>query len=165
MSARVAKIKPKPPTAYVIAGRDGAGKTTFAREFLPDFVKCREFLNADLIAAGLSPFAPERQNVRAGRLLLERVGELAERQEDFGLWLSSKSGCINGSNGKRRKRMEKPTENPLAKLVEAALRQVAKKVVKRAKASGTPVIIWEDEKIKRVEPRNISKTRKRTPEN
>jgi hypothetical protein len=61
--------------------------------------------------------------------------------------------------------MEKPTENPLAKLVEAALRQVAKKVVKRAKASGTPVIIWEDEKIKRVEPRNISKTRKRTPEN
>src|SRR5271168_3613615 len=74
----------KPPTVYVIAGPNGAGKTTFASEFLPDFVKCREFLNADLIAAGLSPFAPEAQNVRAGRLLLERIRELAGERVDFG---------------------------------------------------------------------------------
>jgi predicted ABC-type ATPase len=72
------------PTAYVIAGPNGAGKTTFASSFLPDFVHCREFLNADLIAAGLSPFDPESQNVRAGRLLLERVGELASERADFG---------------------------------------------------------------------------------
>lgn len=72
------------PTAYVIAGPNGAGKTTFATEFLPDFVNCREFLNADLIAAGLSPFAPESQNIRAGRLLLERLHELREQQKDFG---------------------------------------------------------------------------------
>jgi predicted ABC-type ATPase len=72
------------PTVYVIAGPNGAGKTTFASEFLPDFVKCREFLNADLIAAGLSPFAPESQNLRAGRLLLERIRELAEERADFG---------------------------------------------------------------------------------
>lgn len=51
------------PTVYVIAGPNGAGKTTFASKYLPDFVKCRQFLNADLIAAGLSPFAPETQNV------------------------------------------------------------------------------------------------------
>jgi predicted ABC-type ATPase len=51
---------------------------------LPDFVQCREFLNADLIAAGLSPFAPETQNVRAGRLLLVRIGELAGERADFG---------------------------------------------------------------------------------
>jgi len=75
----------KPPTVYVIAGPNGAGKTTFASEFLPDFVDCRQFLNADLIAAGLSPFAPETQNVKAGRLLLERIGELASAGEDFGL--------------------------------------------------------------------------------
>jgi predicted ABC-type ATPase len=77
------------PTVYVIAGPNGAGKTTFASQFLPDFVKCREFLNADLIAAGLSPFAPERQNLRAGRLLLERIGELAQERADFGFerWL------------------------------------------------------------------------------
>lgn len=47
------------PTVYVIAGPNGAGKTTFATDFLPGFVQCREFVNADLIAAGLSPFAPE----------------------------------------------------------------------------------------------------------
>jgi predicted ABC-type ATPase len=72
------------PTVYVIAGPNGAGKTTFSSEFLPDFVNCREFLNADLIAAGLSPFAPETQNVRAGRLLLERIRELARDKQDFG---------------------------------------------------------------------------------
>jgi len=59
----------KPPMVYVIAGPNSAGKTTYASEFLPDFVDCRQFLNADLIAAGLSPFDPETQNVKAGRLL------------------------------------------------------------------------------------------------
>ena len=74
----------KNPTVYVIAGPNGAGKTTFATEFLPDFVDCRQFLNADLIAAGLSPFAPETQNVRAGRLLLARIKELSDTKQDFG---------------------------------------------------------------------------------
>ena len=78
------KQQSKPPTVYVIAGPNGAGKTTFASEFLPDFVQCREFLNADLIAAGLAPFAPETQNVRAGRLQLERIGELVGERANFG---------------------------------------------------------------------------------
>ncbi len=72
------------PTVYVIAGPNGAGKTTFATDYLPAFVRCREFLNADLIASGLSPFAPETQNLRAGRLLLERIHELADKRADFG---------------------------------------------------------------------------------
>ena len=72
------------PTVYVIAGPNGAGKTSFANRFLPDFVRCREFLNADLIAAGLSRFAPETQNVRAGRLLLGRIRELIEAAQNFG---------------------------------------------------------------------------------
>jgi len=72
------------PTVYLIAGPNGAGKTTFASEYLPDFVHCREFVNADLIAAGLSPFAPETQAMRAGRLLLTRIKELAEARQDFG---------------------------------------------------------------------------------
>src|SRR3954452_19279535 len=72
------------PTAFVIAGPNGAGKTTFATEFLPDFVHCREFVNADLIAAGLSPFAPETQAMRAGRLVLTRIKELVEARRDFG---------------------------------------------------------------------------------
>lgn len=74
----------KQPIVYVIAGPNGAGKTTFAAEFLPTFVECREFLNADLIAAGLSPFAPETQNVKAGRLLLERLRELSAERKTFG---------------------------------------------------------------------------------
>jgi predicted ABC-type ATPase len=72
------------PSVYMVAGPNGAGKTTFAAEFLPGFVNCREFLNADLIAAGLSPFAPETQNLRAGRLLLTRIKELTRARQDFG---------------------------------------------------------------------------------
>jgi predicted ABC-type ATPase len=71
------------PNVYVIAGPNGAGKTTFATDFLPQFVGCREFVNADLIAAGLSPFTPETQAMRAGRLLLIRIKELAEARQDF----------------------------------------------------------------------------------
>ena len=78
------KMSQAQPTVYVIAGPNGAGKTTFATKYLPDFVKCRQFLNADLIAAGLSPFAPNTQNMRAGRLLLERIDELAGQRSDFG---------------------------------------------------------------------------------
>lgn len=74
----------EPLTVYVVAGPNGAGKTTFATEFLPGFVRCREFLNADLIAAGLSPFAPETQNFRAGRLMLIRFRELADQRISFG---------------------------------------------------------------------------------
>jgi len=74
----------KIPSIYVLAGPNGAGKTTFATNFLPDFARCREFLNADLIAAGLSPFAPETQNFRAGKLLLNRINELNELRSDFG---------------------------------------------------------------------------------
>ena len=56
-----------PPTIYVIAGCNGAGKTTFAREFLPKEVKCLRFLNADEIARGLSPLKPSAGAIRAAR--------------------------------------------------------------------------------------------------
>ena len=72
------------PTLYVLAGPNGAGKTTFALRFLREIVHCREFLNADMIAAGLSPFAPETQSLRAGRLLLTRMQELIAGRQDFG---------------------------------------------------------------------------------
>lgn len=56
----------------IIAGPNGAGKTTFAREFLRREAACPDFVNADLIAAGLSPLAPERAALRAGRLTMKR---------------------------------------------------------------------------------------------
>ena len=63
----------------IIAGPNGAGKTTFAREFLPQEAHCPDFINADLIAAGLSPFNPETAALHAGRLMLE---EMASRLAD-----------------------------------------------------------------------------------
>lgn len=67
----------------IIAGPNGAGKTTFAEEFLPNEADCPEFVNADLIAAGLSPFRPERVAITAGRLMLARLGELAASGKSF----------------------------------------------------------------------------------
>ena len=67
----------------IIAGPNGAGKTTFAREFLPNEAACPVFVNADLIAAGLSPFAPELAAVKAARLMLESMAQLVEKRESF----------------------------------------------------------------------------------
>jgi predicted ABC-type ATPase len=71
------------PNLFIIAGPNGAGKTTYARRFLPEELRVAEFVNADLIAAGLSPFAPDRAAFEAGRLMLRRLRELAARGEDF----------------------------------------------------------------------------------
>lgn len=71
------------PNVYIIAGPNGAGKTTFAREFLPLWVQCKNFINADLIAQGISPFAPEAAAFRAGRLVLEEINAFINRREDF----------------------------------------------------------------------------------
>ena len=67
----------------VIAGPNGAGKTTFAREFLPQEAQCPVFVNADLIAAGLSPFVPEQAAFKAGRLMLQEIDEHASRGVSF----------------------------------------------------------------------------------
>jgi predicted ABC-type ATPase len=67
----------------IIAGPNGAGKTTFAREFLPREAECPDFINVDLIAAGLSPFAPERSAVRAGRLVLQEIHQRTRRGESL----------------------------------------------------------------------------------
>ena len=67
----------------IIAGPNGAGKTTFAREFLPNEANCPVFVNADLIAAGLSPFAPELAALKAGRIMLETIAEHAAKGESF----------------------------------------------------------------------------------
>lgn len=69
----------------MIAGPNGAGKTTFAEEFLPNEAACLEFVNADLIAAGISPFQPEKVALGAGRIMLQRIKELAASGKSFGL--------------------------------------------------------------------------------
>jgi predicted ABC-type ATPase len=69
----------------IIAGSNGAGKTTFAREFLPQEAHCITFINADLIAAGFSPFEPELAAIKAGKLMLKTINELVDRRESFAL--------------------------------------------------------------------------------
>ncbi|WP_436717422.1 zeta toxin family protein [Roseiconus lacunae] len=75
---------PSNPTVYVIAGPNGAGKTTFAQQYLPRYARCETFVNADIIAADLSPTDPDSQALIAGRVMLERIDELAQHRVDFG---------------------------------------------------------------------------------
>jgi predicted ABC-type ATPase len=70
---------------YIIAGCNGAGKTTASFNILPDLLACREFVNADAIAAALSPFQPESVAFDAGRIMLKRIDELLEKQVDFAI--------------------------------------------------------------------------------
>lgn len=68
---------------YIIAGCNGAGKTTASFTILPEILKCKEFVNADEIARGLSPFQPEKVAFEAGRIMLRRIDELLERGDTF----------------------------------------------------------------------------------
>lgn len=70
------------PRCLIIAGPNGAGKTTFAREYLPGF-GIWHFVNADLLAAGLSPLKPEAAQIAAGKLFLKELDRLAFQQADF----------------------------------------------------------------------------------
>jgi len=78
---------------YIIAGCNGAGKTTASYSVLPEALECREFINADEIARGLSPFQPETVTIQAGRIMLQRIDDLIVRGQDFAFetTLSSKS--------------------------------------------------------------------------
>ena len=68
---------------YIIAGCNGAGKTTASFTILPEILECKEFVNADEIAKGLSPFQPEKVSFEAGRIMLRRINELLESDENF----------------------------------------------------------------------------------
>jgi predicted ABC-type ATPase len=71
------------PAVVVIGGPNGAGKTTISRQTVSDVLGMAEFVNADAIAAGLSGFEPERAAMQAGRIMLARLGELAEQRASF----------------------------------------------------------------------------------
>ncbi|MFM9837061.1 MAG: zeta toxin family protein [Cyclobacteriaceae bacterium] len=81
------------PKLYIIAGCNGAGKTTTSYTVLPEILNCKEFVNADEIARGLSPFQPETVSFQAGRIMLSRIKELVQGTNDFAFetTLSTKS--------------------------------------------------------------------------
>lgn len=82
----------------IIAGPNGAGKTTFARSFLPEEAQCPRFINADLIAAGLSPFAPEAAALKAGRLMLEEIAECVRKGESFAFETTLAGPGVSGAH-------------------------------------------------------------------
>lgn len=78
---------------YIIAGPNGAGKTTVSYKILPGIFDCNEFVNADEIPRGISPFNPEGVGIKAGRIMLQRIRELLDNEEYFAFetTLSAKS--------------------------------------------------------------------------
>lgn len=72
-----------PPVCTIIAGPNGAGKTTFALKYLSEVAHCQRFVNADLIASGLSPLLPELEQMAASRLFLKEIKQATRRRENF----------------------------------------------------------------------------------
>lgn len=73
------------PNLYIIAGPNGAGKTTASYTLLPEMLNCINFVNADEIARGLSPFSPSTVDVQAARIMIQRTDELLEERADFAI--------------------------------------------------------------------------------
>jgi predicted ABC-type ATPase len=125
----VATAKARRPLCVVIAGPNGAGKTTFARRYLSSIVKIDNFVNADLIAAGLSPLAPSSAAVRAGRVVLQEIDRLARARESFA-FESTLSGRAYEKRLKRLKRLGYRIEIVFLRVAspQLALRRIAARV-------------------------------------
>jgi predicted ABC-type ATPase len=117
------------PRCIIIAGPNGAGKTTFAREFLPKDAGVIHFVNADLLAAGLSPLKPELAVLNAGRLFLGELDRLAKSRQDFA-FESTLSGLTYISRLKRWKTAGYRIEIVFLRLasVQLALRRITARV-------------------------------------
>lgn len=118
------------PRCLVIAGPNGAGKTTFAREYLPDDARVLNFINADLLAAGLSPLKPQLAAIAAARLVLQQIDRLVSKRADFA-FESTLSGLAYVSRLQRMKQAGYHIEIIYLRLSSAglALRRIASRVV------------------------------------
>ncbi|MCM8782678.1 MAG: hypothetical protein NC828_06505 [Candidatus Omnitrophica bacterium] len=88
---------PNHQNVYIIAGPNGSGKTTFAKEFLPNYAYCLNFINADLIAQDLAPFSPRQVAIKAGKLVLQQIKEFAKQNVDFG-FETTLAGVVDGGD-------------------------------------------------------------------
>jgi predicted ABC-type ATPase len=122
-----------PPRCIVIAGPNGAGKTTFAREYLPKTAGVLHFVNADLLAAGLSPLRPEAAALAAGRLFLSELDRLAKSRADFA-FETTLSGLVYLARLRRWKTEGYRVEIVFLRLPSARL--ALKRVATRVKQGG-----------------------------
>ena len=95
----MANRKRRRPRCIVIAGPNGAGKTTFAREYLPGIARVVHFVNADLIAGGLSPLKPELAAIAAARIVLREIDRLAIREGGFCIRNHPQRAYVRAPNG------------------------------------------------------------------
>lgn len=139
---------PKQRRIIIVAGPNGAGKTTFAREYLLKEAHCPDFVNVDLIAAGLSPFDPDRAAIRAGRIMLSEIERRVRKGESFA-FETTLSGSVYArmiprwrSDGYRVKLIFLSLPNPEMAIARVAARvrqgghHVANAVVRRRFDSG-----------------------------
>lgn len=128
-NARRRRSRAKAPLCIVIAGPNGAGKTTFAREFLPKDTRIVHFVNADLIAGGLSPLRPELAALASGRLFLRELDRLAKVKADFA-FETTLSGIVYLTRLKRWKAASYRIEIVYLRLSspQLALRRIAARV-------------------------------------
>lgn len=126
----------------IIAGPNGAGKTTFARQYLPNEGACPAFLNADLIAAGLSPFDPAVAAVRAGRLMLREIDEHVRRRESFAFETTlSGRGYLRRIAQWRRAGFHVDLAFLTLPTPDAALRRVAQRVLQGGHNVATELVV------------------------
>jgi len=128
----MAKLKARKtgaPRCLLISGPNGAGKTTFAREYLPSDARVLNFINADLIAAGLSPLRPELAAVASARLVLEEIARLVAVRADFA-WESTLSGLTYARRIRAMKELGYHVEIIYLRLVspQLALKRIAGRV-------------------------------------
>ncbi|MEO8233648.1 MAG: zeta toxin family protein [Ignavibacteriota bacterium] len=92
------------PKIYLIAGCNGAGKSTAAYTMLPEMLNCKEFVNADNIAKGISPFSPESVAFEAGRVMIQRIDQLVKNKIDFAIetTLSSRTYLYKAAEWKKQ---------------------------------------------------------------
>lgn len=126
---------------YIISGCNGAGKTTASYTVLPEILNCKEFVNADEIARGLSPFNPESVAIEAGRLMLQRIDFLLEKETSFSIetTLSTKS-YINLVRRAQEKGFSVRILFFWLNSPELAIRRVAERVAKGGHNIPEPII-------------------------
>jgi predicted ABC-type ATPase len=127
--AKARRQEKRRPRCLLIAGPNGAGKTTFAREYLPNDARVVNFVNADLIASGLSPLRPDLAAVAAARLMLMEIERLMTRRADFA-WESTLSGLAHVRRLQKSKQLGYHVEIIYLRLASPrlALRRIAARV-------------------------------------